>query len=69
MYATLIEEIDRLKAINSKLRSALVGLVGCDGDELEQMESIIQKHPTGEEDQLVILTAVRVLRETYERPA
>lgn len=49
----------------TKLRAALVGLVGADGrDELQQMDTIIRASPAPEADKAVSLDAIHVLIET-----
>jgi hypothetical protein len=57
-------EIEQLKADNAKLRKALVGLVGADGNELDGMEALIRISPVPDEDRAVTINAIHALRET-----
>lgn len=58
-------EIEQLKDHNSKLRKALVGLVGCDTKpELEAMDTAIRLAPVCDEDRMNTLNAIHALRDT-----
>jgi hypothetical protein len=48
------------------LREALVGLVGADGDELDQMEVGIRMMNVPENEKTSILNAIHALRDTLE---
>ena len=58
-------QLIRSRSDNAKLRKALVGLVGADGDELDGMEALIRISPHApDEDRAVTINAIHVLRET-----
>jgi hypothetical protein len=58
-------EIEHLKAVNFKLRTALVRLVGAETkDELEAMEFFIKAVASNSDDQAAALHAILVLIET-----
>lgn len=61
----LADEVRQLRTDNTKLRKALVGLVGADGLELDGMEALIRISPHApEEDRAVTINAIHALRET-----
>jgi len=58
-------QIDALKADNSKLRKALVGLVGADSKgELEKTEAALRMLPVPDEDRVNTINAIHALRDT-----
>lgn len=58
-----------LKDDNAKLRAALVGLIGADGEELDGMEALIRISPHApDSDRIVTINAIHALRDTLPKP-
>lgn len=48
----------------AKLRAALLGLIGCEASELQEMEAILRVTPGIEKDKIAAINAIHALQET-----